>query len=132
MEIFCLLKICKINILFIQITAILVILKHLDYTNTILPRQIPDILPKGSCLGALVLKSGIFRFYAPLRIPSKRNAAKPCLQHGFWVVKFWNCQSHIAYEIFNFQTTISPQPVTSLQATDLITFKIFNLLLLRQ
>jgi len=26
-------------------------------------------------LGALVLKSGIFRFYAPLRIPSKRKRA---------------------------------------------------------
>jgi len=31
------------------------------------------ILPKSSCLGALVLKSGFFRFYAPLPIPSKRN-----------------------------------------------------------
>jgi hypothetical protein len=68
---------------------------------------------KAAVWGALVLKSGFqclietfisikhLRFYAPLRIPYKRNAAKPCLQHGFLLVKFWNCQSHITCEIFN-------------------------------
>ena len=30
--------------------------------------------------------------------------AKPCCKHGFWLVKFWNCQSHITCEISNFQT----------------------------
>jgi len=40
---------------------------------------------KAAVMGALVLKSGIFRFYAPLRIPSKRKR--------LLLVKFWNCQS---------------------------------------
>jgi len=40
-------------------------------TKLILLWQVPNVLPKGSCMGTLVLKSGIFRFYAPLRIPSK-------------------------------------------------------------
>jgi len=30
---------------------------------------------KAAVMGALVLKSGSFRFYAPLRIPSKRERA---------------------------------------------------------
>jgi hypothetical protein len=38
-------------------------------------------------LGALVLKSGIFRFYAPLRIPSKRDACKAMLQTWLFVGK---------------------------------------------
>ena len=57
----------------------------LNYTKSILLWRIPNVLPKGSCLGALVLKSGFqclietfvsikhLRFYAPLRIPSKRE-----------------------------------------------------------
>jgi hypothetical protein len=47
----------------------------LNYTNIILLWHIPNVLPKSSCMGTLVLKSGIFRFYAPLRIPSKRKRA---------------------------------------------------------
>jgi len=30
---------------------------------------------KAAVMGALVLESGLFRFYAPLRIPSKRKRA---------------------------------------------------------
>jgi len=37
--------------------------------------QISNVLPKGSCLGALVLKPCFLRLYAPLRIPSKRERA---------------------------------------------------------
>jgi len=70
------------------------------YTKIILLWQIPNVLPKSSCMGTLVLKSGFFRFYAPLRIPSKRNAAKPCCKHGFLLVKFWNCQSYITFKVF--------------------------------
>ena len=40
----------------------------------------------------------------PLRIRPGAIRANPCLQYGFWVVKSWNCQSHIICIIFNFQT----------------------------
>ena len=29
-------------------------------------------------------------------------AQKPCCKHGFWAVNICNCQSHIAYKVFNF------------------------------
>ena len=57
------------------------------YTKIILLWQIPNVLPKGSCLGALVLKPRLqclietvvsikhLGLYAPLRIPSKRERA---------------------------------------------------------
>ena len=45
------------------------------YTKTILLWQVPNILPKGSCLGPLVLKPCFLRLYAPLRDPSKRKRA---------------------------------------------------------
>jgi len=61
------------------------------YTKIILLWQIPNVLPKGSCYRALVLKPRLqclietvvsikhLGLYAPLRIPSKRNACKAML-----------------------------------------------------
>jgi hypothetical protein len=42
---------------------------------------------KAAVMGVLVLKSGSFRFYAPLRIPSKHNACKAMLQTWLCVGK---------------------------------------------
>jgi hypothetical protein len=39
---------------------------------------------KAAVMGTLVLKSGSFRFYAPPRIPYKRNAYKAMLQTWLW------------------------------------------------
>ena len=44
-------------------------------TKIILLWQIPKFYQKAAIIRALMLKSGIFRFYAPLRIPSKRKRA---------------------------------------------------------
>ena len=49
--------------------------KPSNCTKIILLWQIPNVLPKGSCLGALVLKPRFLGLYAPLRIPSKRERA---------------------------------------------------------
>ena len=73
------------------------VLKPSNCTKIILLWQIPNILPKGSCLGPLVLKPCFLRLYAPLRDPSKPGGGLP-------MVKFWNCQSHITCTLFNFQT----------------------------
>jgi len=37
--------------------------------------QVPNVLPKGSCMGALVLKPRILGLYVQLRIPLKRKRA---------------------------------------------------------
>jgi hypothetical protein len=37
--------------------------------------QVPNVLPKSSCMGTLVLKPCFFRLYAPLRIPFKCKRA---------------------------------------------------------
>ena len=58
--------------------------KPSNCTKIILLWQIPNVLPKSSCLGALVLKPRFLGLYAPLRIPSKRKR--------LLLVKFWNCQ----------------------------------------
>jgi len=57
--------------------------KPSNCTKIILLWQIPNVLPKGSCLGALVLKPRFLGLYAPLRIPSKRNACKAMLHMAF-------------------------------------------------
>ncbi len=44
-------------------------------TKIILLWRIPNVLPKGSCLGALVLKLRFLWLYAPLRILSKHKWA---------------------------------------------------------
>ncbi len=36
--------------------------------------------------------------------PIQAQCGQSYVQHGFREVKFWNCQSHITCEIFNFQT----------------------------
>ncbi len=54
----------------------------LNCAKTILLWQIPNVLSKSSCMGALVLKTHIkclaetLRLYALLRIPSKCNTCK--------------------------------------------------------
>jgi len=56
---------------------------------------------KAAVMNTLGLKSRIQCFcetlglYAPLRIHPSAMRAKPCCKHGFSMVKFWNCQSHI-------------------------------------
>lgn len=41
----------------------------------VITSKIPNMFPKDSCLKPLVLESGFFRFYAPLRDSSKRERA---------------------------------------------------------
>ena len=77
----------------------LLVFENKIYTKTILLWQVPNVLPKGSCLRPLVLKPCFLRLYAPLRASSKRKRLP--------VVKFWNCQSRITCEIFNFQKPIN-------------------------
>ena len=49
-----------------------------NYIKTILLWQVPNVLPKGSCLGAMVLKPCFLRFYAPVCIHPSTMWAKPC------------------------------------------------------
>ncbi len=61
---------------------------------------------KAAVMGTLVLKSGFFRFYAPPRIPYKRNACKAMLQTWLWGGKILELPEMVTYEVFNFQTCL--------------------------
>ena len=50
-------------------------LKIKNPKKIILPWQVPNVLPKSSCMGTLVLKPCFLRLYAPLRIPFKCKRA---------------------------------------------------------
>ncbi len=71
-------------------------LKIKNPKKIILPWQVPNVLPK----------SGSFRFYAPPRIPYKRNACKAMLKTWLWGGKILELPELVTYEVFNFQTCL--------------------------